>query len=89
MNDRRNPNQEGKRGWTHPVHAKGVQAQRMAGAHIGEQLTDSRIKHYIRLGFYGTERQLALLEEERAKKQKRESRGPRNPLEEIDISKFI
>lgn len=54
----------------------------------GRILTDSRIAHYCRLGYYGTERmQLQLLEDKLRKP--RERRPPMSATETLDLARSL
>ena len=60
--------------WRHPVHARGVRSPRF-DVRGGELLDDDRIDHYTRLGYYGTEKQNALLsQDKKGKKVKRKAK---------------
>lgn len=43
----------------HPIHERGVRGGRLPEGHIRGPLTDARIHHYAKLGYYGTENQEA------------------------------
>lgn len=56
--------------WTHPIHAKGVRSPRL-DVRGGKLLTDKKIHHYAKAGFYGTEVQAAALENQKEKKKRK------------------
>lgn len=67
--------------FTHPLHARGI---RSGGIPVlrGPLLSDARILHYIRKGFYGEEarRKLAEQEDQRLSKKKQPKVDPLAPV---------
>lgn len=61
----------------HPIHARGVRSTNFA-VRGSKLLTDSRILHYIKSGFYGPDMQAEAVGEVRPKKRK--TRPPRSAM---------
>lgn len=40
------------RTWQHPIHARGIKSQDMSRCHVGDELTDLKIKQYALRGRY-------------------------------------
>lgn len=74
-----------RNGWTHPVHARGVRSPRF-DVRGGELLSDDRIDHYARLGYYGEAERQRVLEEDRQKAAlKNKKRPKRTKKQEFNV----
>jgi hypothetical protein len=79
MSPPRSKPSSGPNKWTHPAHAS-VRSQNLASGVVSGPLTNKRIDHYRRIGYYGTEEQQKVLAEDKTKALRKTARAAKPSL---------